>query len=129
MALVQKFIVEDAEEASSLLPQHIALVDPEGNDWNGITPAVNVAKPADNTADNLKAAVDGIIDALINAGLMSGAAAAGIEAMSLDDAADYVPTGSNTVAEIEAYASDHGIDLSGCSTKAEKLEKIAEEVE
>lgn len=29
-----------------------------------------------------------------------------------------------TVAELEAYAKEKGIDLTGCSNKAEKLEKI-----
>lgn len=33
--LVQKFIVEDAEKASSLLPQHVALVSPDGTPWTG----------------------------------------------------------------------------------------------
>lgn len=68
MNLVQKFIVEDVEKASSILPQHVALVDPDGNKWTGVTPAANVVKPADNTGDNLKTAVDGIIDALVGLG-------------------------------------------------------------
>lgn len=29
-----------------------------------------------------------------------------------------------TVAELERYAAEHGIDLTGCSNKALKLEKI-----
>ena len=130
MPLVQKFIVEDVEKASSLLPQHVAFVDPEGNQWAGVTPASNVEKPADNTADNLKTAVDGIIDALIGAGLMSAAAKESVETMSLDaDSASGVPTEANTVSEIDAWAQENDIDLAGCSTKAEKLAKIAEEVE
>lgn len=35
MALVQKFIVEDARKASSLLPRHIALLSPDGTPWKG----------------------------------------------------------------------------------------------
>lgn len=31
MPLVQKFIVEDASKASSILPQHVALVNPDGS--------------------------------------------------------------------------------------------------
>ncbi len=31
-----------------------------------------------------------------------------------------------TVAELEQYADERGIDLSGCKTKAEKLAKIKE---
>lgn len=31
-----------------------------------------------------------------------------------------------TVAELEAYAAEHGIDLSGCKTKTEKQAKIVE---
>jgi hypothetical protein len=34
------------------------------------------------------------------------------------------PTEKNTVAEIEAYAGEHGIDLAGASTKAEKVAAI-----
>lgn len=131
MPLVQKFIVEDVEKASSILPQHIALVDPDGNKWTGVTPAANVAKPADNTGDNLKTAVDGIIDALVASGLMSAAAEESVEVMSLDvePTTSNVPTESNTVVEIDAWAQENNIDLTGCSTKAEKLAKIAEEVE
>lgn len=130
MSLVQKFIVEDVEKASSILPQHIALVDPDGNKWTGVTPAANVAKPADNTGDNLKTAVDGIIDALVASGLMSAAAEESVEVMSLDaEPTSNVPTESNMVAEIDAWAQENNIDLTGCSTKAEKLAKIAEEVE
>lgn len=130
MPLVQKFIVEDVDKASSLLPQHVALVDSEGNEWTGVTPAANVAKPADNTGDNLKTAVDGVIDALIGAGLMSAAVEESVETMSLDaEPVTNVPTKSNTVAEIDAWAQENNIDLTGCSTKAEKLAKIAEEVE
>lgn len=130
MNLVQKFIVEDVEKASSILPQHVALVDPDGNKWTGVTPAANVVKPADNTGDNLKTAVDGIIDALVASGLMSAAAEESVEVMSLDvEPISNVPTESNTVAEIDAWAQENNIDLAGCSTKAEKLAKIAEEVE
>lgn len=35
MSLVQKFIVEDVEKASSLLPQHIVLVNPDGTEFTG----------------------------------------------------------------------------------------------
>lgn len=130
MSLVQKFIVEDVEKASSILPQHVALVDPDGNKWTGVTPAANVVKPADNTGDNLKTAVDGIIDALVASGLMSAADEESVEVMSLDvEPISNVPTESNTVAEIDAWAQENNIDLTGCSTKAEKLAKIAEEVE
>lgn len=34
-----------------------------------------------------------------------------------------MPTARNTVAEVEEYALEHGIDLSGCKTKAQKLER------
>lgn len=33
--MVQKFIVEDVEKASSLMPAHIALVNPDGTPWTG----------------------------------------------------------------------------------------------
>lgn len=31
--LVQRFVVEDAEKASSLMPQHVALVKPDGTPY------------------------------------------------------------------------------------------------
>lgn len=42
--LVQKFIVHDAAEASSILPQHVALVTPEGSEYGGADNATT-AKP------------------------------------------------------------------------------------
>lgn len=33
--MVQKFIVEDVKKASSLMPAHIALVNPDGTPWTG----------------------------------------------------------------------------------------------
>ena len=38
---------------------------------------------------------------------------------------DATPTGRWTVAEIDAYAEAHGVDLGGASTKTEKLAAIA----
>lgn len=66
MALVQKFIVEDAEKASSLLPQHIALLSPDGTPWEGggsteiADGSITAAKIADDavTADKI---ADGVI--------------------------------------------------------------------
>lgn len=37
--LVQKFIVHGADEASSILPQHVALVTPEGDPFDGASNA------------------------------------------------------------------------------------------
>lgn len=34
-SLVQKFIVEDVDKASSLMPQHVALVKPDGSAFTG----------------------------------------------------------------------------------------------
>ena len=34
-----------------------------------------------------------------------------------------MPTARNTVAEVDEYARERGIDLSGCRTKAQKLER------
>lgn len=67
MPLVQKFIVEDVEKASSLMPAHIALVNPDGTPWTGgggsaeITDgSITTAKIADDavTADKI---ADGVI--------------------------------------------------------------------
>mgnify|MGYP004550541753 CR=1 FL=1 len=62
MALVQKFIVEDASKASSLLPQHVALVDAEGNPIPVIRQAAN---PGSSPT------VKSVVDALVAAGIMA----------------------------------------------------------
>ncbi len=62
MALVQKFIVEDASKASALLPQHVALVDSDGN-------PVPVIKQAANPGAN--PTVKSVVDALVAAGIMA----------------------------------------------------------
>lgn len=36
--LVQKYVVHPGDEASSLLPQHVALVNEDGSDFGGETP-------------------------------------------------------------------------------------------
>lgn len=36
------------------------------------------------------------------------------------------PLGVMTVAELDAYAAEKGIDLTGCNNKTEKLDKIKE---
>lgn len=60
--MVQKFIVEDVKKASSLMPAHIALVNPDGTPWTGgggsaeITDgSITTAKIADDavTADKI----------------------------------------------------------------------------
>lgn len=65
--MVQKFIVEDVEKASSLMPAHIALVNPDGTPWTGgggsaeITDgSITTTKIADDavTADKI---ADGVI--------------------------------------------------------------------
>lgn len=59
--LVQKFIVEDAGKASSILPQHVALVSPEGE------PLVVPKKVANPGASQTVAEV---VQALVDAGIM-----------------------------------------------------------
>lgn len=59
--LVQKFIVEDAGKASSILPQHVALVSPDGK------PLVLPKKVANPGAGPTVAKV---VQALIDAGIM-----------------------------------------------------------
>lgn len=65
--MVQKFIVEDVKKASSLMPAHIALVNPDGTPWTGgggsaeITDgSITTEKIADDavTADKI---ADGVI--------------------------------------------------------------------
>lgn len=53
--LVQKFVVHKAEEASPLLPQHIALVDEQGGDWTG-GGAAEVAEATTKKAGTVKKA-------------------------------------------------------------------------
>lgn len=126
-SLVQKFIVEDAEKASSLLPQHIALVNPDGTTYTG--PVAVHVDPSTGTAQQ-------IIEALIAAGIMADDAdEASVQTMAApmveaapetdaDDADETKPTMSNTADEIRAYAEAHGIEVPFKATKAEMLELI-----
>lgn len=59
--LVQKFIVEDVGKASSILPQHVALVSPDGK------PLVVPKKAANPGASPTVAKV---VQALVDAGIM-----------------------------------------------------------
>lgn len=59
--LVQKFIVEDADKASSILPQHVALVSPEGD---ALVLPKKVANPGASPT------VAKVVQALIDAGIM-----------------------------------------------------------
>lgn len=59
--LVQKFIVEDADKASSILPQHVALVSPEGD---ALVLPKKVANPGASPA------VAKVVQALVDAGIM-----------------------------------------------------------
>lgn len=59
--LVQKFIVEDADKASSILPQHVALVSPEGD---ALVLPKKVANPGDSPT------VEKVVQALVDAGIM-----------------------------------------------------------
>lgn len=59
--LVQKFIVEDADKASNILPQHVAFVSTDGK------PLVLLKKVANPGASPTVAKV---VQALIDAGIM-----------------------------------------------------------
>lgn len=59
--LVQKFIVEDVGKASSILPQHVALVSPDGKSL--VLPKKVVNPGASPT-------VAKVVQALIDAGIM-----------------------------------------------------------
>lgn len=59
--LVQKFIVEDADKASSILPQHVALVSPEGD---ALVLPKKVANPGASPT------VAKVVQALVDAGIM-----------------------------------------------------------
>lgn len=65
-SMVQKFIVEDASKASPIMPQHVALVDPEGN------PLALGTKAAKNPGANPTVAK--VVSALVEAGLMEPSA-------------------------------------------------------
>lgn len=127
MPLVQKFIVEDAEKASSLLPAHVALVNPDGTPYTG--PVAAHVDPSTGTAQQ-------IIEALIAAGIMADdAGEASIQTMAApmadaasevdaDDAEEAKPTMNNTADEIRTYAEVQGIEVPSNATKAEMLELI-----
>lgn len=59
--LVQKFIVEDAGKASSILPQHVALVSPDGK-------SLVVPKKVANLGAS--PTVEKVAQALVDAGIM-----------------------------------------------------------
>lgn len=59
--LVQKFIVEDADKASNILPQHVALVSPEGD---ALVLPKKVANPGASPT------VAKVVQALVDAGIM-----------------------------------------------------------
>lgn len=59
--LVQKFIVEDADKASSILPQRVALVSPEGD---ALVLPKKVANPGASPT------VAKVVQALVDAGIM-----------------------------------------------------------
>ena len=127
-ALVQKFIVEDVEKASSLMPAHIALVNPDGTPYTG--PVAAHVDPSTGTAQQ-------IIEALIAAGIMADeaeessvqtmAAPMNVEVapeVDADDADEAKPTMDNTAEEIRSYAEAKGIEVPSKATKAEMLELI-----
>lgn len=123
--MVQKFIVEDVEKASSLMPAHIALVNPDGTPYTG--PVAAHVDPSTGTAQQ-------IIEALIAAGIMADDAEesnvqtmAAVAPMSVDENqadTETKPTMESTADEIRAYATDHGIEVPSKATKAEMLELI-----
>lgn len=127
MPLVQKFIVEDAEKASSLLPAHVALVNPDGTPYTG--PVAAHVDPSTGTAQQ-------VIEALIAVGIMADdAEEASIQTMAApmadaapeadaDDVEESKPTMNNTADEIRAYAEAHGIEVPSNATKAEMLQLI-----
>ena len=121
--MVQKFIVEDVEKASSLMPAHIALVNPNGTPYTG--PVAAHVDPSTGTAQQ-------IIEALIAAGIMADEAeessvqtmAAPMNADVEPEADETKPTMDNTADEIRSYAEAKGIEVPSKATKAEMLELI-----
>lgn len=133
MPLVQKFIVEDVDKASPLLPQHIALVNADGSAYTGA-----VAAHVDPDTGTVKE----VIQSLIAAGIMAatntentlqtaalseddtaGEANEVVDTASADDTAGELakPTEASTIAEIRAYAAQEGIELPSSATKTELL--------
>lgn len=133
MPLVQKFIVEDVDKASPLLPQHIALVNADGSAYTGA-----VAAHVDPDTGTVKE----VIQSLIAAGIMAatntenalqtaalseddaaGEANEVVDTASADDTACELakPTEASTIAEIRAYAAQEGIELPSSATKTELL--------
>lgn len=81
MPLVQKFIVEDVDKASPLLPQHIALVNADGTNFiaaatttkAGVVKKAPAVAPAAEGADAaaLTTTVNAVIANLKAAGIMA----------------------------------------------------------
>lgn len=127
MHLVQKFVVEDVDKASSIMPAHIALVNPDGTPYTGSVAAY---------VDPNTGTVQQVIEALIAAGIMADdAEEASIQTMAApmadaapeadaDDAEETKPTMNNTADEIRTYAEAQGIEVPSNATKAQMLELI-----
>lgn len=87
MTTVQKFIVEDIEKASPLLPAHVALINPDGSPFVGGSTGVAVAttkkagtvKKAfsvsqlnkDSSIEEIVEAYNNLVASLKNAGIMA----------------------------------------------------------
>lgn len=76
--MVQKFIVEDAEKASPLMPQHIALVDPEGKpvELGGSAPAadsITTAMLKDGQVTDTKLAANAVGEGNLKDGAVTAA--------------------------------------------------------
>ena len=79
MQLVQKMVVEDASKASPIMPQRVALVNPDGTPWAPAAASLPTAtaetpgtvKMAANPGANPTMAK--IVSALVDAGIMAPA--------------------------------------------------------
>lgn len=84
MDLVQKYVVHDSDEASPLLPMHIALVNEDGSEFGGGAAPATVAKAGvvkkmsavaaladDATTADVIAAVNDLIAKAKTAGVMA----------------------------------------------------------
>lgn len=120
--MTQRYILDRPEAASPVLPMHVALTTPEGGAVLGELAPLG----AGATLGQLAASYDGLVLALVSAGLASPPAGAG-GAAGFDAAGDEPPTEGQTKDEIAEWAVAHGIDLAGCRTKADQLSVIAAE--
>lgn len=105
-ALVQKMVVEDVSEASPLLPQHVALVNPDGTAFSGGGSDPGAATTSKAGVVKMASSVDPV--SVADADQASGEAPTKEEYDALVALANAVKATLNQVIEAEVSAGQMG---------------------